>query len=75
MKFNAAGQPSFFAASGQYPYGPAFDAADNLYVANFGDNSIQKIDPAGNSSIFADLGMGSMRRWISRSTARGICSS
>lgn len=35
-----------------------FDNAGNLYVADFGDNTIQKIDPAGNSTIFAGLSAG-----------------
>ena len=58
MRFGPNGQPQFFASSGLYPNGMTFDNAGNLYVANFGDNNIQKIDPAGNSTILAGLGSG-----------------
>lgn len=35
------------------PIGLVFDEADNLYVANFDGNTIQKVTPGGNVSIFA----------------------
>ena len=35
------------------PYGLAFDAAGNLYVANAGDDTVSKVTPAGVVSTFA----------------------
>ncbi len=36
------------------PVGMAFDAAGNLYVAEWGAGRVSRIDPAGNRSTFAD---------------------
>jgi len=37
-----------------YPDGMAFDQDGNLYVANLGNDTIVKIDPAGNATLFSD---------------------
>ncbi|YBV94556.1 NHL repeat-containing protein (plasmid) [Phyllobacteriaceae bacterium JZ32] len=36
------------------PVGMAFDAAGNLFVAEWGAGRVSRIDPAGNRTIFAD---------------------
>jgi hypothetical protein len=44
-----------FASTGlNAPAGLAFDSRTNLYVANSGNNTIQKFDVAGSGSLFAD---------------------
>ena len=55
IKVNPDGTTSTFVSSGlNSPAGLAFDVDyNNLYVANYGDNNIIKIDKLGNSSIFA----------------------
>nr|WP_303652791.1 Ig-like domain repeat protein [Paludisphaera mucosa] len=40
------------------PLGQAFDSAGNLYVANYGNNTISKITPAGVVSAFVAAGAG-----------------
>lgn len=45
------------AASFYYPAGMAVDAADNLYVADYGNNKIRKITPNGTVSTFAGTGV------------------
>lgn len=37
-----------------FPDGMAFDADGNLYVANLGNDTIVRIDPAGHASVFSD---------------------
>jgi surface protein len=44
------------AASFAGPRGAAFDTAGNLYVADFGNNKIRKVDTNGNVSTFAGSG-------------------
>ncbi len=44
---------STFASGLNGPYGLAFDAAGNLYVANGNDNTVSKVTPAGVVSSFA----------------------
>ncbi len=44
-------------ASFYYPAGMAVDAADNLYVADYGNNKIRKIAPDGTVSTFAGTGV------------------
>src|SRR5215467_12246859 len=39
------------------PNGLAFDASGNLYVANYGDNTIEKFTPDGVGSVFANTGL------------------
>ncbi len=50
-----AGVVSTFATGFNNPEGLAFDAAGNLYVANFGDNTVNKVTPAGAVSTFTDV--------------------
>lgn len=45
------------AAGFYYPAGMAVDAADNLYVADYGNNKIRKITPIGTVSTFAGTGV------------------
>src|SRR4051812_20395052 len=52
-KFNTNGVGSLFGHTGNVPGGIAFDAAGNLYVANYGDGTISKFTTNGTSSIFA----------------------
>jgi sugar lactone lactonase YvrE len=40
------------------PQGLALDVAGNLYVANYGNNTIQKFTPDGVGSLFANTGSG-----------------
>jgi DNA-binding beta-propeller fold protein YncE len=54
VKFTTAGAASLFTNAGlNQPQGLAFDSAGNLYVANSGNDTIMKFDPAGNGSVFA----------------------
>src|SRR5439155_871834 len=54
------GAASVFATNGlNLPRGLAFDAAGNLYVANYGDNTIEKFTPGGVGSVFASTGLSS----------------
>ena len=39
------------------PMGLAFDSSGNLYVSNQGANTISKLDPSGNESIFVSSGL------------------
>jgi sugar lactone lactonase YvrE len=57
-KFNTSGGVSTFATNvSAIFYGLAFDGADNLYVANYGSNMIEKFTPDGVGSIFANTGL------------------
>ena len=58
MKFTPGGVGSVFASTGlSTPTGLAFDASDNLYVANFGNSTIAKFTPGGVGSVFANTGL------------------
>ena len=52
-----AGAVSTFASGLNGPEGLAFDAAGNLYVANWGDSTISKVTPAGVVSTFVSSGV------------------
>ncbi len=55
-KFGEFGNISTFAAGWHTPFGMAFDAAGNLYVADYGNHRIRMIDTAGNISTIAGTG-------------------
>jgi sugar lactone lactonase YvrE len=55
-KFDSQGGASVFATFSSIPTGLAFDSSDNLYVA-LGNNTIQKVDPQGAVSLFANTGL------------------
>ncbi len=58
MKITPGGVITVFANTGlSNPHGLAFDSAGNLYVANFGDNTIEKFTPGGVGSVFASTGL------------------
>jgi sugar lactone lactonase YvrE len=44
------------ASSLSYPYGVAVDGSGNVYVADAGNNRVEKVDPDGTLSIFAGTG-------------------
>ena len=44
------------AALFNYPFGVAVDAADNVYVADAGNNSIRKVTPSGTNWIVSTIG-------------------
>jgi sugar lactone lactonase YvrE len=39
------------------PQGLAFDSAGNLYVASWGNNTVEKFTPDGVGSVFASTGL------------------
>src|SRR5947207_503805 len=47
------GVVSVFAENQTYPYGLVFDSHGNLFVANDGDNEIDKFSPTGAKTVFA----------------------
>ncbi len=53
-RFDSSGNGSVFASGLDWPLGVAFDNGGNLYVANYGAQTIMKFDPSGNGSIFAN---------------------
>ena len=55
LKFDSNGNQTVFASGLNRPYGLAFDSSGNLYVANGGDNTIEKIDTNGVGSLFATV--------------------
>ena len=60
-RITSGGVVSHFAdppAGGIYPSGLAFDSAGNLYTADYNANQIDKITPAGVSSVFKALPAG-----------------
>ncbi|MBO3699885.1 SMP-30/gluconolactonase/LRE family protein [Roseivirga sp. E12] len=50
---NSSGQVSPFVSGMSSPVGVVFDNAGNLYVANCGDNTVKKVTPGGEVSVFA----------------------
>ena len=58
MRFTPSGVGSVFATTGlNQPWGLAFDGQGNLYVANAGDNTIDRFTPGGVESVFASTGL------------------
>ena len=54
VKFtSAAGVGATFATGFSDPRGLAFDTSGNLYVANYGNNTVSKVTPGGAVSTFA----------------------
>jgi sugar lactone lactonase YvrE len=54
VKYTPGGVGSVFASTGlSGPEALAFDAAGNLYAANFSGNNIEKFTPGGVGSVFA----------------------
>ena len=52
------GTVSTFVSSGlSEPFGLAFDASGNLYVANYGNSTISKVTPGGTVSTFVSSGL------------------
>ncbi len=39
------------------PWGLAFDGSGNLYVANYGNNTIEEFNSSGTGAIFANTGL------------------
>jgi len=49
---------ALFASTGLYgPAGLAFDSAGYLYAANHDNNTIERFDPSGAGTLFANTGM------------------
>src|SRR6266487_3940436 len=44
-------------ALGVFLFGSVATHADTFYVSNYGDNTIEKFDSAGNASLFASSGL------------------
>ncbi|NKB88527.1 MAG: hypothetical protein GKS06_09930 [Acidobacteria bacterium] len=66
------GTPEIFVSEGiQSPVGIEVDPDDNLYVANCGSSSIQKITPVGESSRFVESDLLQCLNGITRDTDRG----
>jgi hypothetical protein len=59
LKFSPNGDRSVFVSSGlDGPEGLAFDAAGNLYVANYWSGTIDKFNSSGVGGVFANTGGG-----------------
>ncbi len=56
-KFDMAGTEILVASALNEPSGLAFDSSGNLYVSLYADNTILRIGPDGNSSVFANSGL------------------
>jgi WD40 repeat protein len=57
-EFNPDGSSFIFASSGlSGPNGLAFNSAGNLFVANFGNNTIESFDSSGNPTLFSNTGL------------------
>jgi gluconolactonase len=50
--------PTVIATGLQFPEGPAFDRAGNLYVVEIGAGQITRIAPDGAATVFAKTGGG-----------------
>jgi DNA-binding beta-propeller fold protein YncE len=57
QKFDPNGTASLFASGLSSPTGLAFDSLGNLYVANQGNNTIDRFTSAGVRSLFANTGL------------------
>jgi uncharacterized protein (TIGR03437 family) len=53
-----------------YPSGVAVDAAGNLYIADFGNSVVRKVDPQGKISVFASAPIGDGGPAISATLSR-----
>jgi sugar lactone lactonase YvrE len=57
-EFNPDGTSFIFASSGlNAPNGLAFNNAGSLFVANFGNNTIESFDSSGNPTLFTSTGL------------------
>jgi|GEM_PF-1310897 len=54
---NGSKDGSTLTASFNYPWGLAFDRSGNLFVAEFGNNKIRRIDLGGNVTTYAGSGV------------------
>lgn len=57
VRIDSNGGVTPFASGLAAPSGLALDGAGNLYVANYGDNTIMKYTPGGVPSVFATTGL------------------
>jgi sugar lactone lactonase YvrE len=58
FRIDSNGSTTTFATAGlNLPRGMAFDTSGNLFVANSGNNTIEKYTPAGVGSVFASAGL------------------
>jgi len=59
LKIDSSGHTSVFASGLSSPTGLAFDSIGNLYVANLGNNTIDKFTADGTESVFASYALNS----------------